>query len=304
MQCFRRRKMVTKRDRKVVAAATVVMVLFSFIAVMPFVILIASSLSSEASIAVYGYRFIPHEISFDAYRFILNQWGKIGRAYLITVLVTVIGTVLSLTVTSLFSYGVIQSKVRGTKVLFILLIISMLFNGGTVANYYIWTRVFHVRDTLFALILPGYLMSAFNVILVSTYFRSSIPAEMYEAAEIDGATQFTIFHKIVLPLSKPILATVGMLTAVSYWNDWTNGLYFIKDPNLYSIQQYLNVVQNNLQFLMQNADKLGTQMSMADMPATSARMAIAVLAILPMLIVFPFLQKYFVKGITIGAVKG
>ena len=296
--------MITKADRKVIRIATVIMVIFSIAAILPFWILIASSFTSESSIAQNGYGFIPGEVSFEAYRYILNQWDKIGRAYLITILVTVCGTTLSLLVTSLFSYGVIQTKVRGTRVLFLLLIISMLFNGGTVANYYIWSRIFKVKDTIFALILPGYLMSAFNVILVSNYYRSSIPGELYEAAEIDGAAQMRIFARIVIPLSKPILATVGMLTAVCYWNDWTNGLYYIKEPALYSIQQYLNVVQNNLQFLMQNADKVGTAMSMADMPATSARMAIAVLAILPMLVVFPFLQKYFVKGITIGAVKG
>ena len=296
--------MITKGDRRLIRIATVIMVFFSIMAILPFWILIASSFTSEASIAQNGYSLFPSELSLEAYRYILNQWSKIGHAYLITILVTVIGTGLSLFVTAMFSYGVIQRRVRGTGLLYLLLIISMLFNGGTVANYYIWTRIFKVKDTLAALILPGYLMSAFNVILVSNYYRSSIPGELYEAAEIDGATQFTIFSKIVLPLSKPILATVGMLTAVCYWNDWTNGLYFVKDQSLYSIQQYLNVVQNNLQFLMQNADKVGTGMSMADMPATSARMAIAVLAILPMLVVFPFLQKYFVKGITIGAVKG
>lgn len=295
--------MVTRGDRIAKTIAAIVLTIVCIISILPFWLMIASSLSSEGSVALYGYQLIPKEFSLGAYKYILNQWDKIGRAYMITIVVTVVGTALSVIITAMFAYGLQQDNVRGTKVIFILMIISMLMNGGIVSNYYIWTRVFHVTNTIWALILPGFLMNAFNVILVSMYYRSSIPTELYEAAEMDGAQPIGIFFKIVIPLSKPIIATVGMLTAVGYWNDWTNGLYYIKDESLYSIQQFLNTVQNNLQFLAQNAGKM-SGLTMSDLPTTSARMAIAVIAILPMLIAFPFFQKFFVKGIMIGAVKG
>lgn len=296
--------MITKSDRVVIAAATIILTIISIVAIMPFWLMIASSLSSESSIAHNGYQLLPNEMSMDAYKYIFNQWSKIGRAYGITIFVTTIGTMLSLIITSMFAYGLGQKRIRGTKILFVMLVFSMLFNGGIVSTFYIYSNIFHIKDTIWALIVPGYMMSAFNVILVSMFYRTSIPSELYEAAEIDGANQMTVFLRIVIPLAKPILATVGMLTAVMYWNDWTNGLYYIREEKLYSIQQFLNMVQNNLQFLAQNPDIVGGNVSMADLPSTSTRMAIAVVAILPMLIIFPFIQKYFVKGITLGAVKG
>ncbi|MFR6470441.1 MAG: carbohydrate ABC transporter permease, partial [Lachnospiraceae bacterium] len=174
-----------------------------------------------------------------------------------------------------------------------------------VASYYTWSQIFHIRNTLWALIFPGLMMNAFNVILVKNYFKFSVPASLIEAARIDGAGEIKIFFRIVLPLSTPILATIGLMTGLIYWNDWNNGLYYLSQREggtYYTIQILLNQINENVQFLAKNASQMGIT-SVGSLPTTTVRMAIAVIGILPVLIVYPFLQKYFVKGITMGAVK-
>ena len=181
---------------------------------------------------------------------------------------------------------------------------TMLFNGGVVSSYIMWSSIFGVKDTLFALILPNYLVTAFNVFLVRNYYANSIPMALIESAKIDGAKELTIFVRIMLPLAVPVLATVALFTGLTYWNDWTNGLYYITNPELYGIQNLLIRIMNNIQFLKSgsNAALLGGQT--VELPGTSVRMAMAVIGILPILIIFPFVQKYFVKGVVLGAVKG
>ena len=224
-------------------------------------------------------------------------------AYLITIIVTVIGTGVGLLAISLLAYGLVQKDIPGVRVVFILILITMLFNGGLVPQYLIYSNTLHVKNTLFALILPNLLMSGFTVILVKNYFQSNIPGEMLEAAEIDGAGQFNIFFRLVFPLSTPILATVGLMSAVSYWNDWQNGLYYITDHNLYSLQQLLNEMNNNIQYLANNASNLAG-FDTSSLPSVTIRLAIAVVAIVPIMCIYPFFQKYFAKGITMGSVKG
>ena len=181
----------------------------------------------------------------------------------------------------------------------------MLFNGGIVASYFVWTRYFHIKNTIWALILPGLLISSFNIILIKNYFQTCIHESLLESARIDGAGEFTIFGKIVLPLSKPIIATIGLMSALGYWNKWTNGLYFIDDRSLYTIQLVLNQINESASYLASNSSQMGSMINgTASIPTTTMRMAIAVIAILPILVIYPFFQKYFVKGITIGAVKG
>ena len=179
----------------------------------------------------------------------------------------------------------------------------MLFNGGVVSQYLIYSNMLKIKNTLFALIVPNLLFNGFSVILVRNYFKTNIPAELPDAAELDGAGQFYIFRKMVLPMSTPILATIGLITAVSYWNDWTNGLYYVTDAKLFSIQQLLNEMNNNIAFLVNNAKDLGG-IDLGAIPSATIRLAIAVVAILPVLIAYPFFQKFFAKGIAIGAVKG
>jgi putative aldouronate transport system permease protein len=182
----------------------------------------------------------------------------------------------------------------------------LLFNGGIVPSYILWSAYLGVKDTVFGLILPNMLVSAVNILLIRSFFQSSIPDTLYEAAQIDGANQVKVFTAIVLPLGKPILITTGTFTGIAYWNDWTNGLYFInRRTDLFTIQNLLNRMVTDLQFLSSNSNlsaSLGAEL--AKVPATGVQMAIAFVAILPILMLFPFLQKYYAKGISLGAVKG
>ena len=294
----------SKQEKAFNVAAHIVLIFLSLLALIPFWLLVASSLMEESAVTTKGYQFWPTEFSTAAYKYIFNQFDQIGRAYGVTVLVTVIGTVGAILIVAMFAYGLIQKDVPGVKVIFILVLITMLFSGGIVPTYYVYTNVLHMKNTIWALILPNLLMNSFNVILVKNYFQNSIPSELLEAAEVDGANHFKIVFQIVMPLGKPILATVGLLAGVAYWNDWNNGLYYITDAKLYSIQQLLNKMNDNIQFLANNATTLGSTVTAGNTPSATIRMAIAVVAILPILIAYPFFQKYFAKGITMGAVKG
>lgn len=287
--------------------ANVVCILFSLCAVLPFLLLVMASFTDNSWATVNGFSFFPKEFSLAAYEYIGVQWATIGHAYLMSIIVTGLGTFLSLVISTLFAYGISRKDIPGMKVLSFLLIFTMLFNGGLVATYYSYINFFHIKNTLAALVVPNLLMNAFNVILIRNYFTNSIPPSLEEAARIDGASEFKIFASIVLPLSKPIIATVGLMTALAYWNDWMNGLYYLTErggASLYTIQNILNNINDNIQVLLQNASQAAAMgASVTDMPSTTVRMAIAVVGILPILLLYPFFQKYFVKGITLGGVK-
>lgn len=294
-----------KEEKKVQILGHAFMIVFSLLAVLPFILLIVSSLTDNTWATANGFSFFPKEWSLDAYLYIANSWQTIGRAYLVTIVVTVVGTALSILLTSLFAYGLSHDEIPGSGIISFLVVFTMLFNGGLVATYYVYSGIFHIRDTFFALLFPNLMMNAFNIILVKNYFKSSIPASLLEAARIDGASEFTIFFRICFPLSKPILATIGLMTGIAYWNDWQNGLYYLSQRNgskWYSIQVVLNTINENINFLASNSGASVT--AVTSMPSTTARMAIAVIGIIPILIAYPFFQKYFVKGITLGGVKG
>ena len=278
-----------------------VLFLLTFLALVPFLILISSSFSEDTQIIKYGYSMFPRGFSMDAYGYILTNFSVIGRAYGVTIAVTVIGTAASLIITNLGAYMLSQDDLPGVKVLMFLVVFTMLFSGGLVPTYYIYTQVFHLKDTLWCLIVPNLLLNAFNIILIRNYYRFSIPKAIVESARIDGAGEFTTIVRIVFPLSLPITATVGLLTAIMFWNDWQNGLYYLTGTEWYSIQQVLRVMSSQITFLSNGTDS--TQGVNRDIPTTTIRMAIAVVAIAPILIAYPFFQKYFVKGITLGAVK-
>ena len=294
---------LSRQEKMMQALAHVVLALMSIIAIIPFWLLIAASFSDSNYAVAEGYQFFPKEFSLEAYEYILRQWSQIGRAYLVTILVTVVGTAASLIIVSMLAYGLAQQKLPGGKLLFGLILVTMLFNGGIVPQYMIYHNYLHVKNTIFGLIIQNLLLNGFTVVLVRNYFRSSIPGELAEAMRIDGAGTFYIYRHLILPLSKPILATVGLMEAVSYWNDWNNGLYYITDSKLYSMQQLLNEINNNVNFLANNSSMLGG-VDPGALPTATMRLAIAVVAILPVLLVYPFFQKYFAKGITMGAIKG
>ena len=280
--------------------AHVIMITLCILVLLPFMVLLMSSFTDETTAIVNGYSLFPEKFSLEAYKYIINRFVVIGRAYAITIVVTIVGTTLSMIITSLMAYGLSQPKLPGRSFLMFLVVFTMLFNGGLIPTYYTYTQIFNIKNTYLAYIVPNLLMSAFNVILMKNYYTNNIPASLLESARIDGCGEFRIFVKIVFPLSLPITATVGLMTSIAYWNDWANALYYMSDSKMASIQQVLRVMTANVSFLASNSE---TIQSGRAIPGTTVRMAIAVVAVVPILAAYPFFQKYFVKGITIGAVK-
>ena len=295
--------MLQKSKRGWNIAANIVMVVMCFLALAPFILLIIASFTDESVAMTQGYTYFPKKFSLAAYGYIVSQWNMLGRAYLMTIVVTAIGTSVGLIMTALLGYMLSERELPGRRVLNFYVVFTMLFNGGLVPTYIMYVSTFNFKNTIFGLIVPNLLLSGFLVMLVRNYFENSIPRDLYESARIDGANEFQTFLNVALPLSTPILATVGLMMGIAYWNDWQNGLYYISaaGKELYTIQNILNNINENIAFLASNAT---AGVSMADLPTTTVRMAIAVVGVLPVLIVYPFFQKYFAKGITMGAVKG
>lgn len=282
-------------------SAHAVLILLTLAAIVPFVLLIIASFTDNNVAITEGFSFFPSKWSTDAYQYIVNEKDTMLRAYGITIVVMLIGTTLGLLISVMLAYSLANSDLPGRNFMTFFVTLTMLFNGGLVPTYLIYTNVFHIKDTLAALIVPNLLMNGFNVILIRNYFATGVPTVLYEAARIDGASEFYIFYRIALPLSKPILATVGLLMGIAYWNDWQNGLYYLNDTSLYSIQNILNRINENISFLASNSTS-GVKIS--DLPTSTIRMAIAVIGILPIVCIYPFFQEYFVRGIAVGAVKG
>lgn len=270
---------------------------------LPVILLIISSLTKESVIAQYGYSFLPREWDISAYEYLWNHGKQIVNAYKITFIVTALGTFLSLVVTTSFAYALSRNETPFGKITNFLVFFSMLFNGGMVASYLTWTEIFHVRDTIWALILPNLLMNGFHVMIMKNYFRTTIHPAIVESAKMDGASEFTVFFYIILPLSLPIIATIGLFSGLGYWNDWINGLYYVNDTDLYSIQYLLNQMIENVMLLSSGAFGAKAAEQVSKLPSSGIRMAIAVIGMLPILVIYPFFQKYFAKGIAIGAVK-
>lgn len=282
--------------------ANVILSLITIACVAPFILMFSASISSEAALSVHGYSFIPREFDLSAYKYLFSSTGALVRAYGISILVTTVGTVMNLTLTVLIAYPLSRKDLPGRNFFAFYLFFTMLFNGGLIPSYIMWTRTFHIQNTIWALLIPNLMLNAYNVIMMRTYFTSSIPVEIIEAAKIDGAHEGTILVKVVLPMAKPIIATVALLVVLAYWNDWMNGLYYLSDDSMYSIQVLLTKIMRNLDMIKQSAST-GRVMS-GQMPSISIRMAIAFMGVLPILVVYPFFQKFLVKGITVGAVKG
>ena len=282
----------------------VVMMLWTIIIVLPFLLLFLSSITDETALVANGYSFFPKKFSLASYSYIIKSGGVILRAYGVSIVVTLVGTLLNVLLSALMAYPLSIKNLPGRKFMMFFVFFTMLFNGGIVPSYIMWTGTFHVKDTIFAQLLPNFLLSAWNVMMIRTYFTSSIPDGLYEAAEIDGASQFTIFWKIVLPLGKPILVTMGTFAGLAYWNDWINALYYVDDPVYYGIQNFLVRMMNNIQFLSSGNAAAMVGSGMASLPSTGIRMALAVVGVLPIVVIYPFLQKYLTKGVIMGAVKG
>ena len=281
--------MVTKSKTGQVVL-NIVFIILAVWAVAPFLLLISSSLSSEAALAKYGYGFWPREFSLNAYTYLFKSSMKIAKGYGITLIVTLVGTTLSVLITTLFAYPLSRKELPFRYGFSFFVFFTMLFNGGLVPSYMMWTQTFHIKNTIWALIMPNLLLNAFYVII--------------EAARIDGAGEYKILARVVIPLSKPMMATISLMVGLGYWNDWTNSLYYITDESLFSIQAILNTIITNIQFLTSGQSSAASAVDVSKLPSVSIRMAIAVIGVLPVLCIYPFFQKYFVKGIVVGGVKG
>ncbi|WP_240415286.1 carbohydrate ABC transporter permease [Paenibacillus periandrae] len=276
-------------------------ILSTIASLFPFMLLFMASITDEKSIIVDGYSIWPKIFSLDAYLFLLNDSTTMARAYGITIFITFVGTLIGLIISTLLAYPLSRNDLPLRKTLSFLVFFTMLFHGGLVSTYLVYTEVFHLKNTILALIVPGLLTNGFYILLIRSFFATSIPVPVIESAYIDGASEFRIFWNIVLPLSLPILAAIGLMLSISYWNDWFNGLIYVTDSKLFSIQNMLTRMMTDLQFLQQS--DMGAAAG-ANIPTDTVRMAIAVIGILPIFCVYPFFQKYFVKGLTVGAVKG
>ncbi|MGO4273054.1 carbohydrate ABC transporter permease [Paenibacillus sp. TAF58] len=294
--------MLEMKDKKWSISGHILMIILSILAITPFVLLLMSSFTDEATALKNGYSFFPEKFSLEAYTYVAEKWELIGKGYLVSIIVTVVGTASGILISAMLAYTLSKQDLPGRRILMFLLTFTLLFNGGLTSTYIVYTQIFHVKDTIFGLLLPNLLMNAYYVIMLKNYFEYTVPSALLESARIDGATEFTIFYRISIPLSIPMLATVGMTVALTYWNDWTNGMYYLSTKSsIQSVQTILNNINENIKFLQQN--NVGNAVTTADFPSATIRMAIAFVGILPMLLLFPVFQRWFVKGTTAGAIK-
>lgn len=277
-----------------------IILIFALFCLIPFIMVISGSLSNEKDIVTYGFEMIPRHININSYKILSVNINAIINSYKITVFVTVAGTIISLLICSMAGYAMSRKEVRGSRFISVYVLVTMLFNGGMVPWYIICVNYLHLKDKIIALIIP-YLANAWNIFLMKNYFHS-IPDAIHESAKIDGAGEYTIFFRIILQLSTPVLATVGLFTALGYWNDWWLGLMLIDKSNLQPVQLLLRAIEGNVDFLKSLPN--GSGVFLNNIPSEGVRMAICVITIGPIVFLYPFLQRFFIKGIMIGAVKG
>lgn len=283
-----------------------VLVILSLFALLPMILMIVSSFTDNDALIANGYSFWPEKWSAYAYEYIFSTGNSVLHAYGVSVVLTIVGTTLALTITTLLAYALSKKELPGRGVITFLVVFSMLFNGGLVPTYMVYANTLNIKNTFWALLIPGLLMNGFNVMLMKSYFVTSIPEEILDAAYIDGAGETKTFLNIALPLSKPILATVALFAGIGYWNDWMNGyIYITKRTDLYAVQNLLNRMMQNIQYLSQSSSNVqNANVGLSAIPTASVRMAMATAGILPIIVAYPFVQKHFVKGITLGGVKG
>ena len=286
-------------------------ILLSLTFIIPMILVISISFSSEASVTAAnsaGYSLFPKEFSLDAYRLAFKNPDKIVKGYIVTISESVLGTFLSCAVCGMIAYPLSRSSFAYKGPITFLVFFTMLFSGGMIPTYIIYTRWYHLADNFWVYILPGLSGGAWNTLMIRTFFKS-LPESLFESAKIDGAKELTIFFKIAVPLSKPVFATVGFMMLIGKWNDWNTSLLYIRNEDLYTLQYFLQRILNEAQFLKNLAENplfSGSNIDTTQFtaPAETLKNALCVIAAGPMLMVFPFFQKYFSKGMTIGAVKG
>lgn len=283
-------------------------ILFSIYCIMciaPLILIFMVSITDQTSLAVNGYSFLPSKISLDAYKYLFSDVGKLFRTYGVTIFTCVVGTFFCVLFTMLYAYPISRKSFKYRNFFAFFIFFTMLFQGGLVPWYILYTKYLRLQNSLVALIMPA-VMNAFYVLVTKTFFSINIPDSVLEAARIDGASEFRIFYQIVVPMSKPVIATIALFSSLAYWNDWYLCLLYINDPKLYNLQYSMYQALRSLQFLTSSLASASGQTSsaLANVPGETLRMAMAILGIGPIVFAYPFFQRYFIKGLTIGAVKG
>lgn len=277
--------------------------ILSFSCILPFIFVIIISLTDEKSLNLNGYSFWPTDFSSSGYEYLMTLKDEILQALFITMFITVVGTTVNVFFTSLYAYAISRKDFKYRRFFTMMALITMLFGAGTIPTYIIMTSFLNLKDTVAALILPM-MLSPFNIMVMRTFFKKTIPDSLIESARIDGAGELKIFFKICLPLALPGIATISLFTALAFWNDWYNALLYIQSDNLVPLQYLLMKIQSNIDYLAQNAGAGANLASVAaSVPREATRMAIVVVSTLPIACLYPFFQRYFVKGLTIGGVK-
>lgn len=278
----------------------IILAIFSIACIFPFVFVIVISLTSEQSLIQHGYSILPKEWSLDAYKYLIESGGQLAQSYIVTIIVTVLGTLINVSMVSTYAYAISRPNFAFRKQFMFLVFFTMLFGGGMVPSYIVMTQVLGLKNTIWALILP-LAFNSFNIIVMRTFFQKSVPESIIESARIDGASEFKIFIKMVIPLALPGIATIALFSTLAYWNDWFNAMLYVDYQELVPLQHMLMKIEKNMEFIRQNAMLSGQVMS--TLPQESVRMAMVVISTLPIACTYPFFQKYFISGLTIGGVK-
>ena len=281
----------------------IIFLVLAVMCVIPLLFVFSISITEEEALRTNGYQLIPSVFSGSAYKFLWNERGMILRAAFMSILVTIVGTLIAIALDTSMGYVVSRRNFRLKKLYTWLIFIPMVFNGGMLASYVVVNNILGLNNSIWALILP-LACSAFSVTICRTFFRTTVPDSIIESAKIDGAGQFRIWSQIVLPISKPVMATIGMFAAFGYWNDWFQASLYIQDTRLQTLQSLLNNMQKNIEYIANNPyGGISLQQYRSAMPTEGVRMAIAIVIIVPIACTYPFFQKYFISGLTIGSVK-
>lgn len=283
----------------------IIIAAYTLLCVLPFLLVIIVSFTDEKSLSLKGYSFIPSALSFAAYESLLANTNSILRVYSISIFVTVVGTILSVLIMAMYAYPISRSSFRYRNQFTFFIFFTMLFGGGLVPWYIICTQVLHLKNTVWALIVP-YLFSPFFVIIMKTFFKTTIHESIIESAKLDGASEIRIFKAIVMPLSLPVLASIGLFASINYWNDWWLSTILQSNDKWINLQYAMYRVLLNATYLAQLGGAGGgnTQSELAKMPTETIRMAMCAFAMGPIILAYPFFQRYFVTGLTIGSIKG
>lgn len=292
------------KSKKANIPVNIFFILFSLCFILPFVLIISSSLTDEQALFENGYRLIPSKLSFEAYKYVVKSPGQLISSYKVTIFYSLAATVLSMIVMTLMAYPLSRPNYKYKKPVTFFVIFTMLFSGGLIPTYILMTKYLHLQDNVWVYILPN-LANAFHIIVIRSFFQG-LPPSLVESAKIDGASELKVFYKIVIPLSKPVIATVSLLNLLARWNDWNTALIYIRSKELYSLQYLLQQILREVQFIKDMAESspiAGISINLTQLPSETIRFALCIVAAGPMLIIFPFFQKYFAKGLTVGAVK-